>query len=116
MTTQNFTIPLGNTWNPSIAITEDDVAKNCANLTCKLILKKGVVETLDALFTLSISWLSQAGGTGSFTLTNAQSKTLSALSSYPYWVKLYLADGSFYKDIANGSLFITESSDKDLPT
>lgn len=114
MTMTNFKIPQGNSWNPSIAITEDGTAKNCASHSCKLVIKKGFEESLDTLYTLVIAWISQSGGTGSFNLTNAQSKALTAGLSYAYEGFLYKSDGSYNKTVCKGILYITDSLDKDV--
>lgn len=116
MTTKNFEIPCGATWNPSIAITEDGSAKNCTNLSCRCVIKESEAEEVIAKYSLNISWTNQAGGLGEFTLTNIQSKLLTIGSKYPYQVWLYKSDGTFNKLISEGIILIGPSLDKDIPT
>jgi len=115
MSTQNKELRQGNSWNPQIAITEDDVAKNCIGFECMMIIKSSKDETATAVQTLSLAWISKSGGTGSFSLTPVLSKALS-LATYYYEVFLYKTDGSFNRSIADGDLVILPTLEKDMPT
>jgi len=109
----------GDTWKPRIAVksvdafTKMETALNCTSHTAILVIKQNYNESLAVTYTLSVVWISQSGGTGYFTLSNAQSKVISG--KYVYEVKLYKDDKTEMYTLAQGTLTIASAIEKDIP-
>jgi hypothetical protein len=104
----------GNTWIPTFAITEDDVAMDCTDYTVVMYIKTERSESLAATQSLATNWTNRAEGAGYFNLTNAMSK---AMEVGRYWYEIILyktADASVVATLEQDRLFIVESLEKDF--
>ena len=104
----------GNTWIPTFAITEDDVAMDCTNYTVVMYIKASLSESAAAVQTLSANWTDRTGGEGYFNLTNAMSKALD-LDKYWYEIILYTtADSSVVATLEQDKIRVVASLEKDF--
>jgi len=108
---EDRTLYKGNSWEPGIAITENSVAKDCTNLECKLVIKATNDFAEPVVLEIPIEWVSQAGGTGKFTLVPAKSETLAEDTTYFYEIILYDAESTleYAKTIKKGKLKVLSS-------
>jgi len=77
----------GNTWIPTLTVTDDDEPFNCTGYTAKLWIKTTLKETAPEIRVLDITWTDQAGGVGFFNLMHEMSINL--LGRYWYEIILY---------------------------
>ena len=103
----------GNTWTPTLTVTEDDEAYDCTGYTAKLWIKQTLKETAAEIAELTISWTDQAGGVGYFNLTHAQSAAMTG--RYWYEVILYeTASNTVVKTLIQNRLIVRETLEADL--
>jgi len=103
----------GNTWIPTLTVTENSEAYDCTGLTAKLWIKEILKETAPEIQELDITWIDQAGGIGFFNLTHEMSITL--LGRYWYEVILYEQLGlDIVKTLIQNRLIIGTTLEADL--
>lgn len=103
MIQQDYSILQGNSWNPGAVITENGAAKDCTDFDCKLMVKEINSRSAPEVLDKEITWTVQASGTGSFSITPAE--TL-ALKIQGYFYEIILYKEGYEKTIKKGKLLI----------
>jgi len=103
----------GDTWTPTLTVTEDGEAMDCTGYTAKMWIKAQLKESAPELFGLDINWTDQAGGIGYFAFTHAMSATL--LGRYWYEIKLIeTTSNTVVKTLIQDRLIMRETLEADL--
>jgi hypothetical protein len=104
----------GDTWTPTITVTQDDAAYDCTDYTVKMHVKATQSESADDVLVLVASWSDRSGGEGYFTLTHEESEELS-IRTYYYQIKIYTsADNALVRSWDIEKLKILEPLEKDI--
>ena len=107
------TLQQGNTWIPTFAITEDDVAMDCTDYTVKMFIKASLSESATAVQTLDTNWTTRTSGSGYFNLTNAMSKLM--LGKYWYEIILYTtANAAVVATLEQDKILVERTLEKDF--
>jgi len=95
------------------AITQVETAFSCTGYNAVLILKQGFNDSKPDVLRIAGAWISQSGGTGSVTITNAQSKLLEP-DKYAAMVMLYDDAKTIEYPIFEGYFTVKSTVEKDI--
>lgn len=104
----SYYLKRGDTWTPTVEVTEDGEAVDCTGYNIKCWIKETLKETAAEIHELDINWTDQSSGEGYFSLTHEQSSNLLGR----YWIQIvmyYETDNSIVRTLLQDKLIIRES-------